>query len=129
MTLEINNKSRDYLYGRLLAVAERIEKVALSIAGEKRMTSAERLMQRFADRPYSTWLTIELGLKPYMQRLKISREGFLINRKKDLDAIMSSFNTAEFMSDKKLSGEFLLAYHCQRQEIYNTSKTGNSEEN
>ena len=129
MSLETNNKSRDYLYGRLLAVAERIEKVALSIAGEKRMTSAERLMQRFAERPYSTWRTIELGLKPYMQRLKISRGGFLTNQTKELDTIMSIFDTEEFMSDKKLSGEFLLAYHCQRQEAYIASKTGNSGEN
>lgn len=129
MTLEINNKSRDYLYGRLLAVAERIEKVALSIASEKRMTTAERLMQRFADRPYSTWRTIELALKPYMQRLQSSRGGFLTNRLKELDEIMSSFSTDQFSSDKKLSGEFLLGYHCQRHESYNQSKIENLEEN
>lgn len=49
MGLDETNTSRDYLYGRLLAVAERIERVALSVAEEKRPTNAERLMQRFAD--------------------------------------------------------------------------------
>jgi CRISPR-associated protein Csd1 len=115
MSLETNNTSRDYLYGRLLAIAERIESVALSIANEKRMTTAERLMQRFSDRPYSTWRNIELALKPYMQRLQNSRRGFLTNRLKELDEIMCAFDTKEFTSDQKLNGEFLLAYHCQRQ--------------
>lgn len=117
MALDENNHSRDYLYGRLLAVAERIEEIALSTSGENRSTTAARLMQRFADRPYSTWRNIELALQPYMQRLKNSRAGFLVNRQKDLDAINDIFDKEAFMSDKKLSGEFLLGYHCQRQKL------------
>lgn len=35
MALEENRTTRDYLYGRLLAVAEKIEEVALYVAGEK----------------------------------------------------------------------------------------------
>ena len=127
MSLEINNTSRDYLYGRLLAVAERIEQIALSVANEKRMTTAERLMQRFADRPYSTWRTIELALKPYMQRLQSSRAGFLNNQQKILDEIMDSFIGEEFSNDKKLSGEFLLSYHCQRQYFRNKAESENSD--
>jgi CRISPR-associated protein Csd1 len=84
MTLEENNRSRDYLYGRLLAIAERIEEIALAVGGENRPTTAARMMQRFADRPSSTWRNIELGLQPYMQRLQSARPGFLTNRKKDL---------------------------------------------
>lgn len=125
MTLETNNTSRDYLYGRLLAIAERIESVALAIANESRMTTAERLMQRFSDRPFSTWRTIELALKPYMQRLQAARTGFLTNRQKELDEIMSKFDTKEFTSDQKLSGEFLLAYHCQRQSSRNQTNLEN----
>lgn len=114
MNLDKNYKSRDYLYGRLLAVAERIEYIALKKADENRPTNAERLMQRFADRPYSTWRNIELNLQPYMQRLKISRPGFIENRKKDLDEIQCIFSKDDYTSDKPLTGEFLLGYHCQR---------------
>src|SRR5262249_35446950 len=57
MSLEEGRTTRDYLYGRLLAIAERLESVALYAAGETRDTTASRLMQRFADRPYSTWRT------------------------------------------------------------------------
>lgn len=114
MSLEEDRTTRDYLYGRLLAIAERIESVALSVASESRPTTAARLMQRFADRPFSTWRNIELALQPYMQRLQSNRAGFLTNMKKELDAVMALFKTGEFEQDKALSGEFLLGYHCQR---------------
>jgi len=126
MTLELDRNTRDYLYGRLLAIAECIEAVALSVSGENRPTTAARLMQRFADRPYSTWRNIELGLQPYMQRLQSSRTGFLVNRKKELDAVISAFQADDFCSEKPLSGEFLLGYHCQR--MFRDSNTDNSQE-
>ncbi len=115
MALDENYHSRDYLYGRLLAIAERIEDVALSVSGENRPTTAARLMQRFADRPYATWRTIELALQPYMQRLRVSRAGFLTNQLKEMDLILALFKHEEFSSKEALSGEFLLGYHCQRQ--------------
>lgn len=115
MALEENRITRDYLYGRLLAIAERIEETALRVGDEKRPTTAARLMQRFADRPYSTWRTIELALQPYIQRLQGSRTGFLVNRQKELDLIFSNMSREDFVSEKALNGEFLLGYHCQRQ--------------
>ncbi len=120
MALEENNTSRDYLYGRLLAIAERIEEIALAVGGEKRPTTAARMMQRFADRPFSTWRNIELGLQPYMQRLQSSRAPFLTNRRKELDAVSCSFLPGDFVRDTPLSGEFLLGYHCQRMVFRNT---------
>ena len=114
MTLEEERTTRDYLYGRLLAIAERIEETALRIGGEERPTTAARLMQRFAERPFSTWRNIELSLQPYMQRLQAQRTGFLVNRKKEIDKILCAFIPDDFTSEKALSGEFLLGYHCQR---------------
>ncbi len=131
MSLEENNHSRDYLYGRLLAIAERIEEIALSVGGENRTTTVARLMQRFADRPYSTWRNIELALLPYMQRLQVSRTGFLVNIKRELDRVLAAFATDDFTSERPLSGEFLLAYHCQRLEFSNkqTQSDSNKESN
>ena len=125
MALEKDKKSRDYLYGRLLAIAERVEEVALNVGGESRPTTAARLMQRFADRPFSTWRNIELGLQPYMQRLQGKRAGFLTNRNKELDAVHDAFSPDDFISDKPLSGEFLLGYHCQKQDWRNKKETNN----
>ena len=128
MTLEQGRTSRDYLFGRLLAVAERIEDMALYLAKEKRDTSAAKLMQRFADHPYSTWRTIELSLTPYKTRLRSKSPGFLVNMEKLLDGIVSTFNDQDFMSEARLSGEFLLGYHCQRQALWPKSESDKSEE-
>jgi len=118
MTLETDRRTRDYLYGRLLAIAERIESVALRVGDEKqRDTSAARMMQRFADRPYSTWRTIELALVPYKTRLRVSRAPFLSKMDKLLDEVMNVFAADDFTQDAPLSGEFLLGYHCQRQAL------------
>ena len=118
MTLETDRRTRDYLYGRLLAIAERIESVALRVGDEKqRDTSAARMMQRFADRPYSTWRTIELALVPYKTRLRVSRAPFLSKMDKLIDEVMNVFATNDFTQDGPLSGEFLLGYHCQRQAL------------
>lgn len=123
MALEENYHSRDYLYGRLLAIAERIEDVALSVSNENRPTTAARLMQRFADRPFETWRTIELALQPYMQRLRVSRAGFLTNQLKELDNVQAMFKHDDFTRKAALSGEFLLGYHCQRQKFKTKTET------
>lgn len=117
MTLETDRTSRDYLYGRLLALAEHLEGRALYVGGEKRDTTAAKLMQRFADRPASTWRTIELALNPAKSRLRAKRPGFLHDLETLHDGIVASFQGDDFIDDKKLTGEFLLGYHCQRREL------------
>jgi CRISPR-associated protein Csd1 len=32
-----------------------------------------------------------------------------------IDEVIASFNGNDFTNDKRLSGEFLLGYHCQRE--------------
>jgi CRISPR-associated protein Csd1 len=117
MALETDRRSRDYLYGRLLAVAEQIESRALYVGGESRDTAAAKLMQRFADRPASTWRTIELALAPAKSRLRARRAPFMLNMDRLHDEIVAMFDGDSFMDDSKLSGEFLLGYHCQRQAL------------
>lgn len=117
VALQTDYNSRDYLYGRLLAVAEDIESLALYIAGEKRNTTAQRYMQQFANRPFTTWRNIELALKPYENRLKSNRAGYLANMQDLLDQIMNRFDIEDFSNDSALSGEFLLGYHSQKMQI------------
>ena len=114
MALDKNRKTRDYLYGRLLALAESLEQWALNKAGEKRQTTASRLMQRFADHPYTTWRTIELSLGPYKARLGSKS----LKRQRLISEVTAMFIPDDFINDKKLSGEFLLGYHCQREVLW-----------
>ena len=122
MTLEKENNSRDYLYGRLLAIAERIEEVALYASGVTRPTNANRMMQRFHDRPFSTWPTIYHQLDPYIRQLKTRRAGFLAKMMQEIDEVMSLFSSEEFKLDSRLSGEYLLGFHAQRLHLRPTSK-------
>jgi CRISPR-associated protein Csd1 len=114
MALERERTSRDYLYGRLLALAEHLEARALYVGGEQRETNAARLMQRFAERPYTTWRILEPSLQPYQGRLQAKRPKFLHYIKVTMDDVVAMFATEDFISDAPLSGEFLLGYHCQR---------------
>lgn len=114
MALDENRKTRDYLYGRLLAAADCLERFALFVSEKKRDTNAARMMQRFSDRPCNTWKNIELSLIPYKARL-----GGRAKKYQDvIDEAMNLFEPVEdFTSDKPLSGEFLLGYHCQREAL------------
>ena len=118
MELEVERKTRDYLYGCLLAVGEKIESTALSFAKENRDTAAARYMQRFSDRPFSTWKLIEGSLVPYMSRINTKMPGLLAGYKELLDEIHSSFAVNDYTEDKPLSGEYLLGYHCQRKWLW-----------
>lgn len=130
MALEEERATRDYLYGRLLAVADSIEGFALTKAETNRDTTAARLMQRFSDRPFSTWRNIELALTPYKSRLKSSEKGagFLWKREKLLDEIQSRFQTDDFTDDHALSAEFLLGFHCQRMALRAGTPAANDEQ-
>lgn len=121
MALEHERTTRDYLYGRLLAIADSIEGYALSLTeeGKKRDTTAARFMQRFADRPFSTWRNIELALEPYASRLKAGSDksaAFLAKRRRLLDEVVAMLDEIEERTnDAPLTGEFLLGFHSQRQ--------------
>jgi CRISPR-associated protein Csd1 len=114
MSLEPNRTDRDYLFGRLLAVADEMERYAIYLAGEKRDSTAAKLMQRYADHPCDTWKHIELALGPYKSRLLAKRPSRLRFLESQIDEIMCLFRYDDFTSQAKLDGSFLIGYHCQR---------------
>ena len=85
-------------------------------------------MHRFSTRPSSTWRTLELSLMPYKARLRSKRPGFLAEMDKLIDEIIAAFSGQDFLSDTKLSGEFLLGYHCQRQALWPRHEADKTEE-
>jgi CRISPR-associated protein Csd1 len=112
MALDETRTTRDYLYGRLLAIADRLEGQALYKAKEKRDTNAARYMPLFAEHPFKTWRQIELSLVPYKARLNGAQ--FYMGL---IDQVMLKFAPDSFKNDKPLCGEFLLGFHCQRAEL------------
>lgn len=117
MSLDTQRSTRSYLYGRLLAVADVLEKSALT-KEEQRPTNAARLMKRFAARPYDTWQTLFLSLEPYQRRLLAKMPEYLAKYEKALEQINGLFKPEDFQNDSHLDGEFLLSFYCQRKELY-----------
>ncbi len=118
MSLDTQNRSRDYLYGRLIAQAESMEWYALYLQNGKktptRATNAERYFQQFAQRPYSTWRNLASEkLVLYQNYLTSQGKDFY---KQAIGEIMELFQRDDYVCDDKLSGEFLLGYHCQKME-------------
>ncbi len=126
MSLDRECKSRDYLYGRLLAVAEQIERRALTDSDKDRITNAEGLMQRFSNNPAKTWPIIHDHLVPYKNRLRVSKPGLLWYWEDEIQKISDLFEPQDYSDSRPLSGEYLLGYYCQKN--YNKPKKTKSGE-
>lgn len=111
LALDVNNGDRSYLFGRMLAVADVLERRALG--DERRATNAIRYMNAFARHPERTWQVIQAALQPYQARL--GREATYWT--KIIDEIGHKFQMEEF-NNKALSGKYLLGFYSQRYELY-----------
>lgn len=123
MGLDEGNFRRDYLYGRLLSVAQWIESSTFA-PDERHLTNAERYFEAFSNHPYRTWGIIYERLRPYMDRME---SGKRIYCQRKIDEIMDCFDAEAFRNDSRLKPEFLMAYSCQNNVLY--SKKNESEEN
>ena len=104
MSLNHECNNRSYLYGRLLAVADRIEYLTFD-PKEDRQTNAKRFMNAFSQRPFRTWQLIEEKTQPYLNKLS---PGQKIYYSKLLDEIFNKFNDGEFSDDNKIDGLYCL---------------------
>lgn len=122
VALDKETNDRDYLFGRLLAIADVLERNALG--DDKRATNARRYMSSFAQHPARTWTTIQSALLPYQARL--GENVWYFN--KLLDEVGSRINMEDF-NNRPLSGKYLLGFYSQRQDLYQKKdKTVNTEE-
>ncbi|WP_206922707.1 type I-C CRISPR-associated protein Cas8c/Csd1 [Alicyclobacillus suci] len=109
--LDVDNNHRDYLFGRLLALADVLERRALG--DETRTTNAIRYMNAFSRHPQRTWMTIQASLQPYQARLG-TKATYL---SKIIDEVGSRIPADQF-NNKPLSGLYLLGFYSQRHELY-----------
>lgn len=119
--LDVNNTDRNYLFGRLLAIADVLERSALD-RDEKRATNAIRYMNAFAQRPERTWKTIQEAIQPYQARLGNQ----VLRYNKLLDEVGSKFRPEDF-NNQSLTGLYLLGFYSQRHELYKSKQTREEE--
>lgn len=109
MALDVTCTKRDYLYGRLLALADRIEYRTYD-KEDGRQTNAKRYMCAFSQHPFRTWKVIEEKLEPYLVRLNAPER---ISYQNLMNEICNLFSVEDYENDAPLSGLYLLGFHNQ----------------
>ena len=127
MALNKECRDRSYLYGRLLAIADRIEYMTYDKEKDyKRVTNAKKYMNAFYQRTFDTWQNIERSIQPYLNKLRYPEKVFI---EKQLEEVYQLFDEESFQNNKKLEGLYLLGFHSQSFELRRAYKnTENTEE-
>lgn len=115
MKLDLKNHDRSYLFGRLLAVCEAVEKLTYD-KDETRDSNAIRLQSAYVNHPMQTWKILEGLLNPYFQKLRPgSREYY----RRLISEIVGSFRDEDAARmNQGLKEDYLLGYYLQRAELY-----------
>jgi len=113
VALQEDKQKRDYLFGRLLGVAEVMERRMLNEREEKRATNATRYFNAFSQRPARTWLVIRRQLQPYFMRLGANGNVYA-----ELMQTIEQQITLEKMNNEPLDPVFLIGYSSQIQDMY-----------
>lgn len=125
MALDEARGEREYLYGRLLGIADYIEEQAMRGNGDgagRRKTNAIRYMQRFQQRPAETWLRLQTQLLlPYMNKLPPEKSEYLALRIRQIGDMLGD----GLADNAPLGPLFLQGYYSQKQAFY-TKKTDNA---
>lgn len=126
--LDRDNLDRSYLYGRLLAVYEMIERLTFDAAkygdGEKtkkseaiRLTNADRYWTSFTKNPLQMTKVLDEKTKTYMNKLKATNPGFAVlldREKEDIFIKLGELGISEKEDNKALSSRFLYGYYAEK---------------
>lgn len=119
MKLDVTNTDRSYLFGRLLAIYEKAERITYD-RGESREPNAIRLQSAFVNHPMQTWKLLEDLLKPYFQKLKPGSREYYKNMIGEITELFDSEDERKL--NMELSEKYLLGYYLQRAELKKKEK-------
>lgn len=121
VALDEHNTTRDYLFGRLLAIADVLERTALRESQEKRASHAIQYMNAFAQHPARTWGIIQSALQPYQAKLGPRA----VSYNQLMDQVGSMINPKDF-TNQPLGDIYLLGFYSQRHDLYTKKDTKNT---
>ncbi|MFP5527881.1 type I-C CRISPR-associated protein Cas8c/Csd1 [Peptococcus simiae] len=132
--LDRQNTDRSYLYGRLLALYERME-AACYEKDEGRVTNAEKMWTSFINTPVTMNLRLRTLLRPYQIKLKVNEEkrGIYYKLMKDIREVTllleENYDYRCADSNAPLGAGFIFGYEAQMKDIFTKKDTQESEEN
>lgn len=120
MKLNENNSDRSYLFGRLLAVYEKVERSTYD-RSETREPCAIRLQSAYVNHPMQTLKILEQMMEPYFRKMN---PGLREYYKSMIGRIIEMFQDEDEQKMNQGLGEsYLLGYYLQRAEL-NKKKDG-----
>jgi CRISPR-associated protein Csd1 len=114
MKLNPDNRDRSYLFGRLLAVYEQIERSTYD-RGEGREPNAIRLQSAFVNHPMQTRMILEDAVRPYLAKLSPGKRADY--RKLISDITLGFLEEDQSRLNQRLGETYLLGYYLQRAEF------------
>lgn len=139
-------QTRSFLFGRLLAIYEKIELDVLSrnikiqnpsnedgLSAKIRTTNASRLWNTYVNKPDSTVVTLEQRTKVYANKLMSSEKQFgsYVKAEKAKEEITKLFEEKGFWAVKKntpLDDDFIFGYYSQKKDLYSRKNEEGSNE-
>lgn len=118
MAYDPTETDRSYLYGCLLAIADKAESDTYDESDKNsRITNARRYWANFAQYPYRVWQSIEERLRPYLDRHE-----YRTLVEKQMQEIMDKFTPEAFKNNSHLEPMYLLGYHQYMAHMYKKTK-------
>lgn len=115
MGLDKNCSDRSYVFGRILACAEQMERHGQRLSGadaNMRVTNAERLMAVFTKRPKHTTDLLHTKLRPYLDRIR-TKSNYDSSAYLTMLSLLDRLGPEAF-TDEPLSEKYLLGYASQK---------------
>ncbi len=125
MKLDLENHDRSYLFGRLLAVCESVERATYD-RGEAREPNAIRLQSAYVNHPMQTWKILDGLLNPYFQKLKPGMREYFRNLITEIVAALEEEDAK--ILNQELRESYLLGYYLQRAEFGKKKETKKEEQ-
>lgn len=121
--LHVACQDSSYLYGRLFAVADAIERQARAKRDTNSAslpTHAIRLMKLFVQRPAETWKNLHMQLIPYLSILgEEQKAGYY---QKIIAQIEQTFVPEQRMQNQPVTEQFLIGLYAQNRELFTTKE-------
>lgn len=117
LSLNVEEKDRSYLFGRLTAIADVVEWKATKLTDREndRQTNAVRYFSAMQQRPATTWANLRSRLEPYFAKIQslTVREYY----RRMLDTVYALGEDGALSDNTPLTPRFLEGYHNQRYEL------------
>ena len=121
--LDENNTNRSYLFGRLLAILERIEDATYTAKtdGNKRVTNAQKFWTAYSNKPATYMQTLLTKTRYYEQTLLNSNYGLTQKLLKEKDKIITGIHD-NYLNSKELNQpldyHFIFGYYAEKNYIF-----------